>query len=160
MRNFGQVRDSIVAAHGGQMSQEDIRTEMGKLFDRARGGRDGGRQQQQQPVVKHMAAGSGGAAKFGITPLYAQYEKSPYVPNHMGGRARIWILNAKKKLEPVFVRTGVTDGRFTEISTDALKAGDQIVLGAISNSEVANTTASPLSGGGQQRGGMGGGGGR
>ena len=57
------------------------------------------------------------------------------------------------------VRTGVTDGRFTEISTDAPKAGDEIVLGATSNSEEAATGPSPLSGGGQ-RGGMGGGGGR
>lgn len=160
MRNFGQIRDSITAAHGGQISPEDLRAEMGKVFERFRGGRESGKQgARQQPVVKHLATASGGGTKFGITPLYAQYEKSPYVPNHMGGRARVWILNARKKLEPVFVRTGVTDGRFTEISTDMLKAGDQIVLGATSTSDVATTTASPLSGGGgQQRGGPGGGG--
>ena len=49
----------------------------------------------------------------------------------------------------ITVRTGVTDGRFTEITTDSLKPGDQIVLGATSTSEVAS--ASPLSGGAQQR---------
>jgi hypothetical protein len=155
MRNFGQIRDSIMAAHGGQMSPEDLRAEMGKVFDRLRAGREQGRQTvRQQPVAKHLAPASGGGTKFGITQLYAQYEKSPFVPNHLAGRARIWILNAQKKLEPVLVRTGVTDGRFTEITTDSLKPGDQIVLGATSPSEVAS--ASPLSGSGQQRGGPGG----
>jgi HlyD family secretion protein len=150
LRNFGQIRDSIVAAHGGQMNPEDLRAEMGKVFEKMRAGREPGRQAvRQQPVVKHQAPASGGGTKFGITQLYAQYEKSPFVPNHQSGRARIWILNAQKKLEPVFVRTGVTDGRFTEITTDSLKPGDQIVLGATSTSEVA--AASPLSGGAQQR---------
>jgi HlyD family secretion protein len=150
LRNFGQIRDSIVAAHGGQINPEDLRAEMGKVFEKMRAGREPGRQAvRQQPVVKHQAPASGGGTKFGITQLYAQYEKSPFVPNHQSGRARIWILNAQKKLEPVFVRTGVTDGRFTEITTDSLKPGDQIVLGATSTSEVAS--ASPLSGGAQQR---------
>jgi HlyD family secretion protein len=149
-RNFGQIRDSIIAAHGGQMNPEDVRAEMGKMFEKMRAGRESGRQTvRQQPAAKHQAPASGGGTKFGITQLYAQYEKSPFVPNHQSGRARIWILNTQKKLEPVFVRTGVTDGRFTEITTDSLKPGDQIVLGATSTSEVAS--ASPLSGGGQQR---------
>jgi HlyD family secretion protein len=151
MRNFGAIRDSIVAAHGGQMSPEEVRAEMGKMFEKMRGGKGPSPTAVRQQVpVKHQAPASGGGTKFGITQLYAQYEKSPFVANHLAGRARIWVLNAQKKLEPVFVRTGVTDGRFTEITTDALKPGDQIVLGATSASEVAN--ASPLSGGQQQRG--------
>ena len=155
--NFAQIRDSIVAAHGGQLSPEEIRAEMGKAFERMGAGRTQNQKKTPQaPVTKHLATPSGGGTKFGITQLYAQYEKSPYIPNHLAGRARIWILNANKKLVPVFVRTGVTDGRFTEITTDNLKTGDQIVLGATSNSDVT-TTASPLSGGGaQQRGGPGG----
>ncbi len=149
-RNFGQLRDSITAAHGGQMSPEDLRAEMGKVFEKMRAGKTPGPiAVRRQPQVKHQAPASGGGTKFGITQLYAQYEKSPFVPNHLAGRARIWVLNAQKKLEPVFVRTGVTDGRFTEITTDGLKQGDQIVLGATSTSDVAS--ASPLSGGGQQR---------
>jgi HlyD family secretion protein len=90
--------------------------------------------------------------------LYQQYQKSPYVPNHQAGKARIWVLSSSKKLQPVFVRTGITDGRFTEITTDNLKPGDEIVLGATSTADAAATTASPLSGAnGQPRpGGMGG----
>ena len=150
LKNIGQIRDSIMAAHGGQMNPEDLRAEMGKVFEKLRAAREPAPQPvRQQPLAKHLAPASGGGTKFGITQLYAQYQKSPYVPNHQSGRARIWILNAQKKLQPVFVRTGVTDGRFTEIWTDSLKPGDQIVLGATSTSEVAS--ASPLSGGTQQR---------
>ena len=150
LKNFGQIRDSVMAAHGGQMSPEELRAEMGKVFEKRHAGGEPGRKAVAQvPATKHLAPPSGGGTKFGITQLYAQYQKSPYVPNHQSGRARIWILNAQNKLQPVFVRTGVTDGRFTEVWTDSLKPGDQIVLGATSTSEVAS--ASPLSGGGQQR---------
>jgi HlyD family secretion protein len=155
LKNFGQIRDSIIAAHGGQMSPEEIRAEMGKMFEKMHGGKPPAPVAARQQVpTKHQSPASGGGTKFGITQLYAQYQKSPFVPNHLAGRARIWILNAQKKLEPVFVRTGVTDGRFTEITTDSLKPGDLIVLGATSTSEVAS--ASPLSGAPQQRGGPGG----
>ena len=154
LKNVGQIRDSILAANGGQMSPEDLRTEMGKVFERMRGGRESSKKPVQSPLVKHMAPPPGGGTTFGITQLYPQYQKSPFVANHLAGRARIWILTAQNKLTPVFVRTGVTDGRFTEITTDALKPGDQIVLGATSTSETAS--ASPLSGGQQRPGGPGG----
>lgn len=156
LRNFGQIRDSIVAAHGGQMSDDEIRAEMKKALEKIGTGGGGSRgQKQQQSTVKHLPPAAGGATKFGITQLYPQFEKSPYVPNHLSGRARVWMLNSNNKLVPVYVRTGITDGRYTEITADNLKPGDQIVLGATSNSET--TTASPLSGASsQQRGGPGG----
>jgi HlyD family secretion protein len=143
LRNFGQIRDSIVAAHGGQISQEDLRAEMGKLFEKMHTGKgQSAKPARKQLPEKHLASASGGGTKFGITQLYPQYQKSPYVPNHLAGRARIWVLNLQNKLKPVFVRTGITDGRYTEITTDSLKPGDRIVLGATSTSEMAS--ASPL----------------
>jgi len=154
LKNIGQIRDSILAANGGQMSPEDLRAEMGKFFEKMRAGKTPGPKLKQPPTVKHLAPPPGGGTTFGITQLYAQYQKSPFIPNHLAGRARVWILNSQNKLTAVFVRTGVTDGRFTEITTDALKPGDQIVLGATSTSEVAS--ASPLSGGQQRPGGPGG----
>ena len=67
-------------------------------------------------------------------------------------------MGPKGKLEPVIVTTGITDGRYTEISSTALKPGDEVILGASSNSDQASTQVSnPLSGQGQ-RGPMGGGG--
>jgi len=144
LKNIGQIRDSILAANGGQMSPEDLRAEMGKVFERMRPAKEPVKKASQPTIVKHLSRPSGGGTTFGITQLYAQYQKSPFIANHLAGRARIWILNAQNKLTPVFVKTGVTDGRFTEITTDSLKPGDQIVLGATSTSETAS--ASPLSG--------------
>src|SRR6185295_4041887 len=46
-----------------------------------------------------------------------------------GGRGGVvWVLRNDKP-EPVPVRTGATDGSFTEISTSALKPGDQVITG-------------------------------
>jgi HlyD family secretion protein len=109
-----------------------------------------------QPFTLQMKSAPGGA-QFGIDIRFPEFEKSAYVPSHEDGRARVWVLNAQGKLEPVFVRTGVTDGRLTEITSRTLKAGDQVVLGATAEGDDAST-ASPLFGGGvgQRRGGPGG----
>ncbi len=89
---------------------------------------------------------------FGITELYPEYEKSPYVPQHQAGRGKLWIVNANGKLEPVFVRTGVTDGRYTEVTGHELKPGEQIVIGLSATSEASSDQArSPLAGNNQQR---------
>jgi multidrug efflux pump subunit AcrA (membrane-fusion protein) len=74
----------------------------------------------------------------------------------------VWILSADKKLEPVYVRTGLSDGKFTEITTDKLKPGDQIVIAVTSGGDdaAAQQMRSPLSGQQQGPGGRGMGGGR
>lgn len=65
------------------------------------------------------------------------------------GIGRIWVLNAHKKLEPLMVRTGLSDGTFTEITSTKVEEGQEIV--------VATIMQRPESGGGspfqQQRGG-------
>jgi len=155
LRNIGAIRDSILAAHGGQMSPEDLRAEMGKVFERLRPPQAAQKSQKSSPLTKHLTPPPTGHTTYGITNLYPQFERIPYEPQHQSGRARVWILNAQKKLEPVFVRTGITDGRYTEVTTDQLKPGDQIVMGASSNSDNASA-ANPLTGGGQRPGGPGG----
>ena len=41
----------------------------------------------------------------------------------------VYILGADKKLTPVQIRTGITDGRFTQIVEGELKPGDTVVVG-------------------------------
>ena len=41
----------------------------------------------------------------------------------------IYILDANNKLNPVEVRTGISDGRYTQIVDGAVKEGDQVVIG-------------------------------
>jgi len=148
------MRDSIVAAHGGQMSEEDLRAEMRKAFERMP--RRTERQAPAAPAPKSFARAAQGS-KFGIQNNFPEYQKSAYVPQHQALRGRVWILDSSGKVQPVFLMTGLSDGRYTEVTTDQLKPGDQLVLGASSNNEtVASATANPLAPTGQRP--MGGGG--
>jgi HlyD family secretion protein len=147
---FQKMRDSINAAHGGNMNEDDLRAEMRKAMGGMWGGR--GQQAPPEPAMKEVQAPR--SETYGIINRFPEYQKSPSTAAQQTGRARIWVLDAAGKLEPVFVRTGLTDGRYTEIQTSELKNGDQIVLGVSSNSESAEQARSPLQ---NQRGPMGGG---
>jgi len=82
-----------------------------------------------------------------------------------GGDTRnqtVYVLLPDKKMKPVTVRTGITDGAFTEVVSGPLKEGDTIVTGiegAIAQN-ANNLTAPPGFGGGFRGGGGGRGGGR
>jgi HlyD family secretion protein len=71
----------------------------------------------------------------------------------------IFILDANKKPQPVQIRTGITDGRYTEVVEGNLKEGQDVIIG-LATSKVEATSGSPFGGGGRGPGGGGGGGGR
>jgi HlyD family secretion protein len=152
-RGFQAVRDSISAAHNGQLSQDEMRSEMRKVMGRREGSAG-----EQVPVVTDPPASSGADAGFGIIKTFPEFEKAAYVPLHQAGRGRVWVVNSDGKLSPIFVRTGVTDGKYTEVTADGLKPGQDVVLGILSGPEGTTGVRSPLTGGMQQRPGGGGGG--
>lgn len=41
----------------------------------------------------------------------------------------VWLLGADKKLTPVQIRTGISDGRFTQVVDGAIKPGDMVIIG-------------------------------
>ena len=147
---FRAVRDSIKKVHG-DMSREDLIAEVQKYF--AKKGQHGRTPVKGHPIATRVRT----TTTFGITQTFPEYEKSPYLAEHQSGFGRVWILNADKKLEPVYVRTGLSDGKYTEITTDKLKPGDQIVLGISSGEDDAanQQLRSPLSGQQQGPGGRG-----
>jgi HlyD family secretion protein len=64
----------------------------------------------------------------------------------------IWLLTAKKTLEPHFIQTGITDGRVTEIVSGEVKEGDTVVLGqSVAGSSNSNRTQPASSTGAGQR---------
>ena len=70
----------------------------------------------------------------------------------------VWTMGGDKKLAPVEIRTGITDGRFTEVVSGNLKAGDNIVIG-LATSKVegppppgSSNPMRPAGGGGRGRG--------
>lgn len=157
MARFQAIRDSIQAAHGGKLSQDELRTEIQKLFANRMPQRNDAQAQTPAPIMKPKQAASSDAAKFGIISNFPEYQKSVYNPSHQSGRGRVWILKANGLLEQIFVRTGLNDGRYTEITSMRLNPGDQLVLGASSGDVSVDQTRSPLTGQGQGRP-MGGGG--
>ena len=144
---FRAIRDSIQAAHGGKLSQDELRSEMQKLF--------AGRMNQNNPPVQQntpKAKVKKESNAFGITSNFPEYQKNAYVPSHQSGRGKVWILKSNGLLESISVRTGLNDGRFTEITTTKLKPGDQVVLGATSTSDAGTAPVqNPLAGSGQQQ---------
>jgi HlyD family secretion protein len=136
------IRDSIQAAHGGKLSDDELMGEMRKVFERMRQA-EAPRAQAPPPanVPKRSVQGS----RFGIENVFPEFQKAASTPVPRFTRGRVWIMNSGGKLEPVPVRTGLSDGRFTEVRSQTLKSGDQIVLGATSTAEVAaGPTTNPL----------------
>lgn len=60
------------------------------------------------------------------------------------GINRIWVMNDRKKLEPVMVRTGISDGTFTEIVRGRIDEGKEIVIGTMSQRPTAQQNTSPF----------------
>jgi HlyD family secretion protein len=152
MERFRAIRDSIQAAHGGKLDPDELRAEMMKLFS----SRMTSRSQPVQPTyVKPKLPKT--VAQYGIVSEFPEYQKGTYDASLDSGRGRVWILKPNGLLQAVFVRTGLNDGRFTEISSPKLQPGDQIVLGASALGDANGATASnnPLAGGQRQGGGGG-----
>jgi len=145
---FKAIRDSISKAQGGNLSQDEMRAEVRKAFTRMKGVDHA---PPAPAMMTQRAQPPSGGTKFGITEMFPEYEKSAYVPSHQSGRGRVWIVNSSGLLEPAYVVMGITDGKFTEITSPDLKPGDQIVMGILNDAGGASTAQNPLTGGGQQR---------
>lgn len=147
---FRAVRDSIQKAHGGNLDEDALRAEMRKVFEKMRG------PSKPAAIVKPPTR-TGKGTRFGIETRFPELQKSIATTGRSRTRGRVWVLTRDKKLEPVMVMTGISDGKYTEIINGSLKDGDEIVLGATSNkSSAGSATASPLTPTGQRP--MGGGG--
>jgi HlyD family secretion protein len=72
-------------------------------------------------------------------------------------RQTIYLLDANKKLQPAQIRTGISDGHYTQVVDGDVKAGDNIVVGLVTSK--VDTAAPPGTNRGPM-GGPGGGGGR
>ena len=69
----------------------------------------------------------------------------------------IYILDANKKLQPVEVRTGISDGHYTQIVEGGLKVGDEVVIGMATTKVEGPAAFGGNAGQGGPRGGGGGG---
>jgi HlyD family secretion protein len=110
----------------------------------------GGAQGGGDPMQRMGRSGGGGfAGAAGALPSGRRA--------HGARLQTVYILDENKKLKPVEIRTGITDGRFTQIVSGGLKEGDAVVVG-LATSKVEGPP--PIGGTGGPGGGQRGGGGR
>ncbi len=62
--------------------------------------------------------------------------------------ARVWTEDEKGKLKLIFIRTGVTDNTYTQVTWGDLKEGQLIITGMASGTTRSSTQQSPPGGGG------------
>ena len=67
------------------------------------------------------------------------------------GRGTLYTLDAKGKLQAVRVKTGITDGLFTEVEGKNVVEGMKVIDGIVSASKTPAAAASNPMGGAQQQ---------
>jgi hypothetical protein len=140
---FQTMRDSILKSHGGKMSKDQMAAEFNKAYSKIK--------ESEKPKAPAKVQQHGKINNFTIVSSYPQYQKSTDNITGKTIRGRIWLLNSKGMLEPVFVKTGLSDGKASEIISDSVKDGEQIVISADSNDDQNSTKPkNPLAG--QQQG--------
>ncbi len=83
-------------------------------------------------------------AKYGIRAGKLQSAESQGY-QAMPDTAIVWKVNADKSLEPVQVKTGITDHTYTEVAKvlhGTLNTGDQLAIGAMSSGQKSASTSS------------------
>lgn len=89
-------------------------------------------------ALRYRPTESSGAEQSGRPPGTGKAEKA----QNGYGSGRLHVLRQEKKtvsIEAIPVRTGITDGRHTEIVTDALKPGDRVIVSEVQ--DAANTSS-------------------
>jgi HlyD family secretion protein len=109
---------------------------------------DSARAERRRQYAQQGGGGGAGQGGGGGVDLQA-------IQRRMAARGvgRVWVLNQNKKLEPIVVRIGLTDGTFTEISSDKINEGQPIVAGIVMSKAATAAASTPF----QQGGGRGGG---
>lgn len=175
-RGFGNMTPEEREARRKQM-EERLKTmspEERQRWEARRGGRGGGPQGGQDPArgTGRGNAPASPAPASGINATTATTIDALFAPlPPTEGRGRIWLY-VDKKLKSVPVRTGITDGTWTEIldstETAQLQPGQEVVTNVVTGLESEqrpgqqNPGGNPLMGpqrGGPRGGGPGGGGG-
>ena len=75
---------------------------------------------------------------------------APSAPPTQGDVSVVWKLGKDKSLEPVQVKTGITDHTFTAVSQvlkGSLNPGDELVAGSASATQKPSASSSPMGGG-------------
>jgi len=113
-------------------------------------------------MARRQSSGQGGAARPAEgAPAAAQSGQRTFNFAQMGqmgassgqsgqrrGPSQVWMLDERGNLKVVFLRTGVTDGQYTEVISGNLKEGDEIIVGLMTATNNTTRTQTMPPGGG------------
>ena len=119
-----EQRKQVDAITAKNLSPEARRAEMAKIFGNmgGRGGQNSGRQGAPAPGATTNMAQRGADTIDDLLPPVQRQE----TPNQ-----RVWVF-VNNQLKPISgIRTGTTDGQFTEMVTGDLKEGDKVITNFI-----------------------------
>jgi HlyD family secretion protein len=89
----------------------------------------------RHPKAPSTVQQRGPANHITVANRYPQFQKSPDDITNKINMGKIWIVDPKGKLVPIFVETGLDDGIESEIISGDLTAGEQILISADSKSD-------------------------
>jgi HlyD family secretion protein len=112
------------------------------------GGDDSARSERRREWGDRMQREGGGSGGQGGSDPAAMQRRM-----QARGINRIWVMNERKKLEAIMIRTGISDGTFTEVLRGRIEEGKEIVVGTIAQRAATTQSTSPFN---QQRQGGGG----
>jgi hypothetical protein len=116
------------------MSPEERERFQQRMQGRAggQGGRDGnqgfGRRDMSRGIAGSVSGGD--AVSSGATTIDALFAPLPPVES----RGRVWLY-VDKKLKPINVRLGISDGSFTELLSGDLQEGQEVVVNMVTGLE-------------------------
>ena len=150
---------TALPSDGGTGPAERAKTEgEGGHDDRRGGGRSNGGQGKPGGHERREHAGDGahGEARGGGFRRAAEaLDAATNAPAAVGRPQAIYVLDAAGNPRRVPVRTGISDGRFTQIISGELSPGDLVIIGQ-ATARVESTQLPPGTGGGGRMGGPGG----
>jgi HlyD family secretion protein len=135
-----------------EISQEEmdriLKEAREKMMAQFQAMRQGGGEGQQprlpfQPGEKRVFGQGGPMAQEGQLP---SGERRPGAGRPQ--MARVWTLDEKGKLWPIFVRTGISDNSYTEIKWGDLKEGQKIIVGYAYPTTTSQSRTQPMGPGG------------
>jgi HlyD family secretion protein len=146
MEERRKQREAERGGQGGQEGQAGQAGQSGQSGDQpnaqpqsgreGRGNRNGQSGQAGQPAQGNPQVPSGGQGQSGAGG------------GRQGGQM-VWVLTGTKSIEPRFVRTGLTNGRVTEIISGDLHEGDTVIIGQ-NNADNGNRQQQPTTPFGQR----------
>ncbi len=128
---------------------KEVREKMMAQFQAQRQSQAGGEGQPQPRFAFPSGEGRPGAKPGLAGPEGGQFTGER---RGMGARgqqmSRVWTLDEKGKLWPIFVRTGISDNSYTEIKWGELKEGQKIIVGLAYPTSTSQSRTQPMGPGG------------